>query len=80
MLGHGTRRVCRKLIAVSGVSRRQRNLTKQQLILIHDVCGPEVQGSENQDQRLVDAVQQGDHKDKDGLGVNSAVIDHRWCI
>lgn len=62
------------------MKQSERCLTEEQLVLVNHIRDTEVNCSEYQDERLDDAVEQGNDKDQNCLGVHSAVVDHRRCI
>jgi hypothetical protein len=55
-------------------------LTKQKLVLVHNIGGTEINRSENDDGRVVDAIEQCHDKHKNSLWVDHSVVDHWWCV
>ena len=61
-------------------TRAKGSLTEQEFVLVHNICDSKVDRSEDKDERLHDAVQKRDNKDKGGLRVNNAIVDNRRGI
>jgi hypothetical protein len=51
-------------------------LTKEQLVLVYNVCHSKVNCTKDNDQGLDDTVQDGDRKNENRLRVYNTVVDH----
>jgi len=76
------RRVCRilhKRVRFPRIGRKAGH-TKEKFVFVDDISDAEIDSSEDDNERLLYAVQHRDHKHQYRLRIHHAIIDHRRCI
>lgn len=76
------RKVCRILHSRVRFSRigRKAGHTEKKFVFVDDISDAEIDGSEDDNERLLYAVQHRNHKHQYCLRIYHAIIDHRRCI